>query len=40
VYGKKKEYDLAISQYKGAIRIKPDFMKAHHFLGMMYTMKG
>ena len=39
-YGKKGQYDAAIASYKEAIRLKPDYAKAHYNLGNAYDDKG
>jgi Flp pilus assembly protein TadD len=39
-YGNLGRYQDEIESYKQAIRIKPDFAKAHYNLGIAYLLKG
>ena len=38
-YYNKGQYDLAIASYKEAIRLRPDYFKAHSELGWTYVKK-
>jgi tetratricopeptide (TPR) repeat protein len=40
VYGKLGRYAEEIEAYKQAIRIKPDYAKAHYNLGIVYLILG
>jgi len=39
-YANKGQYDSAIASYKEAIRLKPDYAKAHHNFGWAYYKNG
>ncbi len=40
IYERRKEWDLAMADYKQAIRINPNYAKTHKNIGMIYERKG